>query len=335
MKIEKLLIKDDKFKINLKLYFFLKYLIKAKLTENQSFDILEICILSPTNIPDKIRQYALDRIKEKSKKQGFILEIINKINDKSDAELFTFSLRLFMIKDLLLAEAKTKRMLNIEKLSKLSPLSLEYDSLTLYNPYSTRVQGALLVLEFFNALEQNTVNFMSKDAEDFMGDLSALVVTLKNKGIESNQIFMLIFNESMDQSIISDSGSNYEDRITQVLSKIGINEKDITKKHDENDRSTEYDFFFTLDNKTYGISAKRTLRERYKQFIKTAHINIDVMIEITLGTDLTEEKVRAIRGYDVFLFVADEIYDEHTYLQNISGVYPSRELTKETLTAIS
>jgi hypothetical protein len=36
-------------------------------------------------------------------------------------------------------------MLNIEKLSKLSPLSLEYDSLTLYNPYSTRVQGALLV----------------------------------------------------------------------------------------------------------------------------------------------------------------------------------------------
>ncbi|CAC9632092.1 hypothetical protein [uncultured Gammaproteobacteria bacterium] len=335
MKIEKLLIKDDKFKINLKLYFFLKYLIKAKLTENQSFDILEICILSPTNIPDKIRQYALDRIKEKSKKQGFILEIINKINDKSDAELFTFSLRLFMIKDLLLAEAKTKRMLNIEKLSKLSPLSLEYDSLTLYNPYSTRVQGALLVLEFFNALEQNTVNFMSKDAEDFMGDLSALVVTLKNKGIESNQIFMLIFNESMDQSIISDSGSNYEDRITQVLSKIGINEKDITKKHDENDRSTEYDFFFTLDNKTYGISAKRTLRERYKQFIKTAHINIDVMIEITLGTDLTEEKVRAIRRYDVFLFVADEIYDEYTYLQNISGVYPSRELTKETLTAIS
>ncbi|SHE21119.1 hypothetical protein BBROOKSOX_981 [Bathymodiolus brooksi thiotrophic gill symbiont] len=59
------------------------------------------------------------------------------------------------------------------------------------------------------------------------------------------------------------------------------------------------------------------------------------MIEITLGTDLTEEKVRAIRRYDVFLFVADEIYDEYTYLQNISGVYPSRELTKETLTAIS
>ena len=45
--------------------------------------------------------------------------------------------------------------------------------------------------------------------------------------------------------------------------------------------------------------------------------------------------ILSIRGYDVFLFVADEIYDEHTYLQNISGVYPSRELTKETLTAIS
>lgn len=151
--------------------------------------------------------------------------------------------------------------------------------------------------------------------------------------MEPNQIFMLIFNESINQSIISDSGSNYEDRIIQVLSKIGINEDDITKKHDEDDSSTEFDFFFTLKNKTYGIGAKRTLRERYKQFIKTAQMtDIDFMIEITLGTDLTETKVQAIRKHNVFLFVSDEIYDEHAYLQKISGVYPSRDLTIKILT---
>lgn len=333
MKIEKLSVKDSKFDINLKFYYFFKHIIKIKLTDNQSLDILEICTLNPKNVPDKVQQYALKKIKEKSKKQNSILGIVDEINNEIDSRLFVFSLMLYTVKDLLLAEAKTKHILNINKLAKLSPLSLEYDNLTLYNPYSTRVQGALLALVFFDALERKSANFMSKDAENFIKYLSLFANTLKNKGVEPNQIFMLIFNESINQSIISDSGSNYEDRIIQVLSKIGINEDDITKEHDKNDSSTEFDFFFTLKNKTYGIGAKRTLRERYKQFIKTAQMtNIDFMIEITLGTDLTETKVKAIRKHNVFLFVSDEIYDEHAYLQKISGVYPSRDLTIKILT---
>ncbi len=333
MKIEKLSVKDSKFDINLKFYFIFKHIIKIKLTDNQSLDILEICTLNPKNVPDKVQQYALKKIKEKSKKQNSILEIVDEINNEIDSRLFVFSLMLYTVKDLLLAEAKTKHILNINKLGKLSPLSLEYDKLTPYNPYSTRVQGALLALVFFDALERKSANFMSKDAEFFLKYLSLFANTLKDKGVEPNQIFMLIFNESINQSIISDSGSNYEDRIIQVLSKIGINEDDITKEHDKNDSSTEFDFFFTLKNKTYGIGAKRTLRERYKQFIKTAQMtNIDFMIEITLGTDLTETKVKAIRKHNVFLFVSDEIYDEHAYLQKISGVYPSRDLTIKILT---
>jgi hypothetical protein len=93
------------------------------------------------------------------------------------------------------------------------------------------------------------------------------MLNLKKFGLESNQIFMLMFSESINQSIISDSGSNYENRILSVLNKIGI--KNIRKIHDESDKSTEYDFFFEIDGKSYGIGAKRTLRERYKQFIKT------------------------------------------------------------------
>jgi hypothetical protein len=168
MKIEKLSVKDSKFDINLKFYFFLKYIIKIKLTDNQSLDILEICTLSPKNVPDKVQQYALKKIKEKSKKQNSILEIVDAINNEIDSRLFVFSLMLYMVKDLLLAEAKTKHILNINKLGKLSPLSLEYDKLTLYNPYSTRVQGALLALVFFDALERKSANFMSQDAEKFI-----------------------------------------------------------------------------------------------------------------------------------------------------------------------
>ena len=98
-------------------------------------------------------------------------------------------------------------------------------------------------------------------------------------GVEPNQIFMLMFSESINQSIISDSGSNYEDRIMSVLTSIGIDESKIKKTHDKDDSSTEFDFFFELKNKTYGIGAKRTLRERYKQFIKTTQMTkIDVMM---------------------------------------------------------
>ncbi len=227
-----------------------------------------------------------------------------------------------MIKDLLLQEAKLKDLLDISKIENLDPLSLEYDKITIYSPYSTRVKGALLSLIFFDKLDNKETNFTSQDADSFIKDLSTLAIELKNNGIEPNQIFMLMFSESINQSIISDSGSNYEERILSVLTSIGIDESKIEKTHDKDDSSTEFDFFFELKNKTYGIGAKRTLRERYKQFIKTAQMTtIDIMIEITLGIDLTQEKVKAIRNYDVFLFIADEVYNSYKYLQDIDGVY--------------
>jgi hypothetical protein len=278
MKIEKLTIKKEKFDINLKFYFFLKYLVKTNLSDNQATALLKI--------------YSL--------------------------------------------KSSLKNLLDVSKLENLDPLSLEYDKITLYSPYSTRVNGALLSLIFFDKLDRGETNFVSKDAEDYIRSLSKLALELKKEGLESNQIFMLIFSESINQSIISDSGSNYEDRILTVLTSIGINENDITKIHDKNDSSTEFDFFFELQNKTYGIGTKRTLRERYKQFIKTAQMSdIDVMIEITLGIDLTEAKVKAIRKHDVFLFVADEIYNSYQYLQNIEGVYSSKDLPYEVLKGLS
>ncbi|MBD3797282.1 MAG: hypothetical protein IE887_06005 [Campylobacterales bacterium] len=340
MKIEKLGLPKSKFDINLKFYFFLKYLVKTSLSGNQANEILKICILNPKArieiIIEKIISYIEAKIKTGSKKQKLIFEIIDEINNDIDLKLFIFSLKLFMIKDLLLQEAKLKDLLDISRLESLDPLSLEYDKITIYSPYSTRVNGALLSLIFFDKLDKKETNFISKEAEDFVKNLSSFAIELKNQGVEPNQIFMLVFNESINQSIISDSGLNYEDRILSVLTSIGIDENKIEKTHDKDDSSTEFDFFFELENKTYGIGAKRTLRERYKQFIKTAQMTkIDVMIEITLGVDLTEEKVKAIRNHNVFLFVADEIYNSYKYLQNIDGVYPSKDLTINVLKQLS
>ena len=340
MKIKKLEINKAKFDINLKFYFFLKYLVKTKLTDTQSNEILKICILiSKINfkiIITKIIKYINTKVKTNSPKQKLIFEVIDEINSYIDLKLFIFSLKLYMIKDLLLQEAKLKDLLDISKLENLNPLSLEYDKITIYSPYSTRVNGALLSLIFFDKLDNRETNFISQDADNFIKNLSTLAIELRNNGIEPNQIFMLMFSESINQSIISDSGSNYEDRILSVLTSIGIDENKIEKTHDKDDSSTEFDFFFELQNKTYGIGAKRTLRERYKQFIKTAQMTtIDVMIEITLGIDLTEEKVKAIRNHNIFLFIANEVYSSYQYLQNIDGVYPSTDLTIEVLESLN
>ncbi len=336
MKIEKLEINKTKFDINLKFYFFLKYLVKTKLTDSQANEILKVCVLNSKNnfkiTIAKMINYIEDKIKTNSPKQKLIFEVIDEVNSEIDLKLFIFSLKLYMIKDLLLQEAKLKDLLDISKLENLNPLSLEYDKITIYSPYSTRVNGALLSLIFFDKLDSRETNFISQDADDFIENLSTLAIELKANGIEPNQIFMLMFSESINQSIISDSGSNYEDRILSVLTSIGIDENKIEKTHDKDDSSTEFDFFFELQNKTYGIGAKRTLRERYKQFIKTAQMTtIDVMIEITLGIDLTEEKVKAIRNHNVFLFIADEVYNSYQYLREIDGVYPSTDLTIEVL----
>lgn len=340
MKIEKLDINKEKFDINLKFYFFLKYLVKAKITDRQAKIIFEIHTLSQRvdfklTILEKI-ETIFGSSKKGLQSQSFIGSMFDIVENETDIELFIFSLKLYMIKDLLLQEAKTKDLLDISKLDNLDPLSLQYDKVTLFSPYSTRVSGALLSLMFFDRLENNETSFISKDAEALIKKLSLEAIGLKNKGVEPNQIFMLMFNESINQSIISDSGSNYEDRILSVLTKIGIDKTTIKKMHDKDDASTEFDFFFELEGKKYGIGAKRTLRERYKQFIKTAQMTrIDVMIEITLGLDLTEEKAKSIRNHGVYLFVSDEVYQMNKYLQNLEGVFSTKSLTIKTLLALA
>jgi hypothetical protein len=339
MKIEKIDISKKSFEINLKFYYFLKNLVKASLSDNQANKILSTYALvknqKPESVVLSIKESLDECVKIGSQKYLFFSELLEEINNDTDVKLLIFSLKLYLIKDLLLNEAKVKNLLDISKLEDLDPLSLEYDKITTYSPYSTRVSGALISLIFFEKLENEETNFISKDAIEFIENLSKLGIELRKKGVEPNQIFMLMFNESVNQSITSDSGSNYEDRILSVLKGIGIEENKITKVHDKNDASTEFDFFFEIDKRTYGIGAKRTLRERYKQFIKTAQMSdLDVMIEITLGLDLNKEKAKSIRNHGVYIFVADEIYQSREFLKEIDGIYSVKNLNLKTLKSL-
>ncbi len=332
MKIKKLKVESGKLDLNIKFYFFLKYLVKANLTERQSLKLLEL--LSLSDEPLKEVDNFIKNIAAQDKKDALDL-LFEQVTLETDLEMFVFGLKLYLCKDMLLQEAKISDVANIDKLKNLNPLSLEYDKISVYKPYHMRVNGALLALLFFSKIEKNKTNFMSEDAASFIQSLFASALKLKKEGLEPNQIFMLMFSESMNQSITSESGSNYEDRIFSVLKRIGIPEEAISKKHDENDASTEFDFFFEFDGRSYGIGAKRTLRERYKQFLKTSKMtHIDVMIQITLGLDLKEEKAKTILANGIYLFVSEERYNSREFLRKMDGVYSVKNLNIETLKSL-
>ncbi|MBL0725512.1 MAG: hypothetical protein JJW01_00940 [Alphaproteobacteria bacterium] len=329
MKIEKLQLSKRKVDINLQFYFFLKHTSKLQPSDLEIMKVIEECNLLSHNV-DLCIKGIREVFKKSKKKLEQLDDIVTRFKDSNDIDLFLFSIKLHQIKNLLLQEAKITESTDIEKLSNIDPLSLEYDRISVIKPYNTRVSGALLSLLFFDKLENKDINFMSENTFDFIKTLSDFAIKFKKKGLEPNQIFMLMFSESMDQSIKSDSGSNYESRIKSVLSKNGI--KDVKKAHDKNDKSTEFDCLFGIEGRTFGIGAKRTLRERYKQFIKTAITSkIDVMIEITLGLDLNEEKAKTIVNHGTYIFVADEIYKSREYLQKLNKVYSVKNLNYEVL----
>lgn len=334
MKLPKIEIKQEKSDINLKFYLFLKYIIKAKLRDLQVNAILqEYQLFLTAKDLELFKKSVLDNFNQPTKtaKNQFdnLSEIFTQTNTFIDVEVLVFSLKLYLIKDLLLQEAKLKSIYDLDKLKELNPLSLEYDKITVFNPYTTRVNGALLSLAFFESLDNG---FISKTTDEFILSLSKQSQELQKFGLEPNQIFMIVFTESINQSITSNSGTDYENRILSVLIGLGVDKDTIKKVHDNADKSTEFDLFFELNGKSYGIGAKRTLRERYKQFIKTAQITpIDVMIEITLGTDLTQEKAKSITNHGVYLFVADEVYQANVYLQEMDMVYSCQELSLDLL----
>lgn len=323
--------------VNYKLYRCLKEFNSSnKPTKSMSEQIKRILFAYNDKDLIVIKNILIEVISQDTKetRRDQMLELVNTINSLDDLNIYSFALRLLELKDLFLAEAS---ILNLDQLigNQCHPLSLAYDSISVKVPYSQRIKGVLLSWLAFQQLENQTSDFLDEIITSYKSELITGYQNLKSIGININQIFLLIFSESLKQSSVSQAGTSYEERVMIQLLSLGISRESIKKTHDEADASTEFDFFFTYNYRTYGIGAKRTLRERWKQFIKTAQMTtLDVMIEITLGIDLSEEKITSIRNHNVYLFVADEIYFSTKYLIDTEGIFPGSELTLETLDSL-
>ncbi|MCL1953142.1 MAG: hypothetical protein FWF58_00155, partial [Firmicutes bacterium] len=85
--------------------------------------------------------------------------------------------------------------------------------------------------------------------------------------------------------------------------------------HDKNIPSVEYDNIFICNGKRCGVSAKRTLRERYKQnHDDVQNLEVDYMFVITLGIDLDSNKLDNILSKQGnFVIVSAEQYKLKSY----------------------
>ncbi len=256
-------------------------------------------------------------------------------NTDNNYKIFAFSLKLLKLKNFLLEYAKLIDYLTYSQNNLLSDnalLTLERDTFEKYKPYAFRVNGALITLRFFDLLEHKNSNiFISSYSNYFIDSIFKEYQDLKLVGLKIDSIFGIIFQESISQSIKSTAGKNLEDLVELHLTNIGIS--DIIKKHDKNHTSLEYDHFFEFNNKKFGISTKRTLRERYKQFKKLANAEAEIFIHITSGLDLNEAKAKIITSeeFGCYIFVFPEIYKNNVYLQNNPKVFSTSQLTLETL----
>ncbi|GAA0790341.1 hypothetical protein [Hathewaya limosa] len=293
----------------------------SEIHRSNLIDILEKELENPYNNCNKIKSKILNYIEENVFSKGNEISkfeeyerIIVPWGTSIDPYVFLIALKLLKIKPTITSRIKEQSE-NIK--SNAIPLTLEYDNINVMPVYVQRVLiNRIISIEINNLYNTDCVFKQSIDL-------------LNTNKINVFNSFCPIINESMKQSSTTKGGATYEDDIYDLLLKIGIEENKIQRFQHEDIGSIENDFKFELDGLKFGISAKKTLRERYKQYVnlKDKEIDIDVFMTITLGTDLTEEKAKTIRKFGVYIFVAPEIYMSQVYLQQIEGIYPIQDLS--------
>ena len=279
-----------------------------------------------------------DIVKESTRAYDDLMILLNLSNDGKYnmwKELLLVSIELLLTKDLILEESKSyARVKYKEKIEKIKDkLSLEYDMSNLEYPYGQRVISSLLVFALTN-IDRET-EFILETSKNAIKVLNNNLKNIVQKySININNMFMIIIDESINQSIKSDAGQSYENRVHSLL--LNISDKVENHSHDDMISSVEYDFIFYIDGKKYGVSAKRTLRERYKQnFEDVDSLTVDAMFLITLGIDLNEDKLNNIlQKNGQFVIVADEIYETKDYLKNNPRVLSSKNITKTVIKSL-
>jgi hypothetical protein len=322
----------EKFDINFLFYTILKTLNSTNgLSDSQIEKTLEI-IEDSQNIntfKTLFQNRILNKIKKADRRES-LLELFSQISEETFKVLF-FSLQVLKFKPLLIEYSKVLDFFSLYKKDEFQ-LTLKRDFLSRKEPYAFRVNGALIVLSFFEAVEREDSSIFSSEYSNiFINRLFQNYKNLKVLGLEADSIFNIMFQESISQSIKSTAGSGLEELIESHLLNLGIS--NISKKYDSKYPDLEYDHFFTFENRSFGISTKRTLRERYKQFKKLPNSDADIFIHITSGLDLNEKKAETItnREFGCYIFVYPEIYAEREDLQKNRKVFSTLDLTTEVL----
>ena len=330
-------ITDYTFKWNLFFYTLLKGIVQIKMSENQLIKLqgLVANYKGSINRVSELQSLLINSkiMKPDSKGSESLINIINLLdNDTYDAwnSMIDVAIDLILFKDLILEESKAyviNQKKNDEK-NISDKLSLEYDMSRLCMPYGQKVISSLLVYSLTNLDRKsefilNSSNIRVKEINDKLRYL------VDNYNINCNNMLLLIVDESISQSIKSNAGSDYEDRVYTMLN--GNVSCLNVHSHDSKISAMEYDFTFEVNNKKVGVSAKRTLRERYKQNHEDINVlDVDYVILFTLGTDLNRDKMDSILEKNgIYIIVAHEIYESKEYLKTNKRVYSSQNISRE------
>ncbi len=339
----KFTITESSYNNNLQFYTILKLLIKCKLSDNQLI-LFQDTLTKNFKLTDKglFRKILLSNneiVSEGIQKYEDMCVLINTIERSNIVmwkEMLDVSIELMLIKDLILQESKNYANNQYKEVIKNlnDRLSLEYDMSKLSLPYGQRVISSLLV--YVLTSDSRETGFLLEMSGKTVKAFNKKLIKIVDKyNINCNNMFSLIMTESVNQSIVSDAGQSYESRVKEKL--IPLVDKINGHSHDSKISSVEYDFTFILNKYKCGVSAKRTLRERYKQnFEDSQFLDVDYMFLITLGIDLNEEKLNNIlQKKGIYVIVSQEMYESREYLKNSNRVISSGDLSRRTLEKVT
>lgn len=288
------------------LYVYLKKLIQSKLSNKIINNIINFYYYNEDkNLFLKCCNHYINNVE--------LLGIINNLNEET-LEIFIFSLHLMLLKTDIFKMIDDYKKLLYNDINNSNKLTLDSDKLYSKIVYKLRVY-LISLIENINQI----------DCSKF----SNLYQLLKNN-INIKGVYLSIMNECLNQSILSNAGLSFEDNIEELLISCGINNYK-KYQYDKLEKLTEYDFYFKLKNRSFGISAKTSLRERHKQFQKTKNTHTDVLIQITIGIDISKQVIENIRNNNIYIFIYDEIYNNNNYMTGIYGLYPISQFSKELL----
>ncbi len=320
---------NSRLNINLKLYKILKDVVKDKLTSHQTIQLIEklkILIASKEEYLTKLETLyqGINDLSTNSNTRLKIKTLLdNSIIEEKDFHLLKLALNLNRFKGLILEKSKLISE-SFRVTEDIHIMDFAYDYKMLYLPYSVRVSGALLIKVLFEKIRLN----QNKLYQPIIDDLKKFI------DLDPDTILQIIYAESASQSIRSKSGAGYEKRFEEILKNNSIKYQGQT--FDSNVNAVEYDFKLLRNNKSIGVSVKRTLRERYKQnHEEIENLDVDKMFLVTLGIDLNEAKVLSIlQKENHFIFVASDIYTEKEFLYNTERVFPIDELNNQFIDSI-